>query len=93
MKFVYWEKRISAAPSRTKLTQFFFFVATTRGVEKAFQKFYKGENIETAVGYTGGSDSSPDYKKVLYTFCSFLNIEIFFPTERDRNDGCIPCLT
>ncbi|GJJ76321.1 peptide-methionine (S)-S-oxide reductase [Entomortierella parvispora] len=34
------------------------------GVEKAFQRFYKGENFETAVGYTGGSDSSPDYKKV-----------------------------
>lgn len=35
-----------------------------RGVEKAFQRFYKDQSIKTSVGYTGGDDSSPDYKKV-----------------------------
>ncbi|KAF9948946.1 Peptide-methionine (S)-S-oxide reductase [Modicella reniformis] len=34
------------------------------GVEKAFQRYFKDENIETIVGYTGGDDSNPDYKKV-----------------------------
>ncbi|KAF9431449.1 Peptide-methionine (S)-S-oxide reductase [Entomortierella beljakovae] len=34
------------------------------GVEKAFQKFYKDETITTSVGYTGGIDTNPNYKKV-----------------------------
>ncbi|KAG0255379.1 Peptide-methionine (S)-S-oxide reductase [Mortierella polycephala] len=34
------------------------------GVEKAFQKFYKDENIKTSVGYIGGTDGNPDYRKV-----------------------------
>ncbi|GJJ78477.1 peptide-methionine (S)-S-oxide reductase [Entomortierella parvispora] len=34
------------------------------GVEKAFQKHFKNESIKTAVGYTGGTDPNPSYKKV-----------------------------
>ncbi|KAG0243559.1 hypothetical protein B0O80DRAFT_385335 [Mortierella sp. GBAus27b] len=34
------------------------------GVEKAFQKQYKDEHIKTRVGYTGGMDKYPTYKKV-----------------------------
>ncbi|KAF9182953.1 Peptide-methionine (S)-S-oxide reductase [Haplosporangium sp. Z 11] len=34
------------------------------GVEKAFQKQFKGEHLKTRVGYTGGTDSHPTYKKV-----------------------------
>ncbi|KAF9980561.1 Peptide-methionine (S)-S-oxide reductase [Modicella reniformis] len=34
------------------------------GVERAFQKQYKGEPIKTSVGYTGGVGKHPTYKKV-----------------------------
>jgi peptide-methionine (S)-S-oxide reductase len=35
------------------------------GVEKAFQRFFKNEDIKTSVGYTGGKpDNTPDYKTV-----------------------------
>ncbi|KAK3839833.1 MAG: hypothetical protein J3R72DRAFT_468416 [Linnemannia gamsii] len=34
------------------------------GVEKAFQKHFKDENIKTRVGYIGGIDAHPTYKKV-----------------------------
>ncbi|KAF9971113.1 Peptide-methionine (S)-S-oxide reductase [Actinomortierella ambigua] len=34
------------------------------GVEKAFQRFYKDQDIKTRVGYTGGNSDSPDYKTV-----------------------------
>lgn len=49
------------------LTHNSFTTAVYRGVEKAFQRFYKDENIKTSVGYTGGADNNPDYKKVLFT--------------------------
>ena len=48
-----------------RATHLAFVLHSFRGVEKAFQRFYKGENIKTSVGYTGGADSSPDYKKVI----------------------------
>ncbi|KAF9298816.1 Peptide-methionine (S)-S-oxide reductase [Linnemannia elongata] len=34
------------------------------GVEKAFQKHFKDDNIKTRVGYIGGIDAHPTYKKV-----------------------------
>ncbi|KAF9140880.1 Peptide-methionine (S)-S-oxide reductase [Linnemannia schmuckeri] len=34
------------------------------GVEKAFQKHFKNDNIKTRVGYIGGIDAHPTYKKV-----------------------------
>ncbi|KAF9102618.1 Peptide-methionine (S)-S-oxide reductase [Mortierella sp. GBA35] len=34
------------------------------GVEKAFQKHFKDEHIKTRVGYIGGTDAHPTYKKV-----------------------------
>ncbi|KAG0231305.1 Peptide-methionine (S)-S-oxide reductase [Actinomortierella wolfii] len=34
------------------------------GVEKAFQRFYKDQDIKTRVGYTGGNSDDPDYKTV-----------------------------
>ncbi|KAK3830146.1 MAG: hypothetical protein JOS17DRAFT_685350 [Linnemannia elongata] len=34
------------------------------GVEKAFQKHFKDDKIKTRVGYIGGYDAHPTYKKV-----------------------------
>ncbi|KAF9964032.1 Peptide-methionine (S)-S-oxide reductase [Mortierella alpina] len=34
------------------------------GVEKAFEKQFKGEQFTTRVGYTGGADAHPTYEKV-----------------------------
>jgi len=46
------------------VNEFPFTESCRRGVEKAFQKQYSDEHIKTRVGYTGGSDRYPTYKKV-----------------------------
>ncbi|KAF9364839.1 Peptide-methionine (S)-S-oxide reductase [Mortierella sp. NVP85] len=54
------------------------------GVEKAFQKQFSDEHIKTRVGYTGGTDRYPTYKKVcsgITEHAEALEIE-YTPNER-----------
>ncbi|KAG0050334.1 Peptide-methionine (S)-S-oxide reductase [Gryganskiella cystojenkinii] len=64
----------------------FFALAARPGVEKAFQKHYKNENIQTAVGYTGGTDTRPTYKKVCSTSSSSANHAEALQIQYTAND-------
>ncbi|KAG0258060.1 Peptide-methionine (S)-S-oxide reductase [Mortierella polycephala] len=52
---------IHSEPTTEKAT---FAAGCFWGVEKAFQKQFKGEYLKTRVGYIGGTDHYPTYKKV-----------------------------
>ncbi|KAF9435645.1 Peptide-methionine (S)-S-oxide reductase [Entomortierella beljakovae] len=63
----------------------------TMGVEKAFQKHYHDQHIKTRVGYTGGVDKNPSYRKVcsgLTEHAEALQIE-YTPSEKINYPGLV----